>query len=459
MPGRAHLIGIAGCGMQSLAGVLLQRGWQISGSDLSGEGAGWLRTAGVKIAAGHAAENLPDDADLVIYSGAVPDDVPERRLAAQRGIPQLSYAQALGALLAGKHGLAIAGTHGKSTTTAMAGAILAAAGLEPTVVVGASALDAAAGSRWGDGRVAVVEACEYRRNFLHLAPRGAAVLNIEADHFDCYADLFEVEAAFREFVERMPADGYLAIQADQASTRRLARDLPCCAETFGTTSGADWRAVEMTAERGHYAFRIERYGRTVCSVRLAVAGRHQVHNALAAAALSWSAGARGGDIQGGLARFRGLRRRLEIVAVRDGVTLIDDYAHHPTEIAAALGAVRERFPNRRLWCVFQPHQASRTGRLLDELAASLHNADVVAVAEVYHAREDAAGPRATAAELAARVTAGGRSVLPWHAASDLVEHAGSLLCPGDVLVTLGAGDIRKVCDGIADRLGRHRAAG
>ena len=459
-PRRAHLVGIAGCGMQSLARVLLDCGCRVTGSDVSPAGAAWLREAGASVAHDHAADNLPHDAEVVVYSDAVPEDVPERRLAARLGLPQLSYPEMLGAMMQERHGLAVAGTHGKSTTTAMTSAILREAGLDPTVVVGAAPLGEDTGGRAGRGDVMLVEACEFRRNFLHLSPRSAAILNIEADHFDCYTDLFDVESAFREFADTMPAKGYLAINADHASTRRLAHDLPCRSEAFGLSAGADWRAVAVHPQAGHYAFRIERYARELCEVQLAVPGSHQIHNALAAAALAWSAGARAEAIERGLASFRGLRRRLETVDTRGGVTLIDDYAHHPSEVTAALAAVRELCPNRKLWCIFQPHQALRTARLLDELAASLHNADVVAVAEIYRAREERdAAACISAADVAARIVAGGRDVLPWHRPADIIEHTSAFVRSGDVVVTLGAGDIRKVCDGIADRLGRHRAAG
>ena len=457
---RAHLIGIAGAGLRSLAGVLLGWGWRLTGSDLAGDSVRSLRAAGVRVHQGHAAAHLPPQTDLVIYSDAVPRNNPERRRAAELGIPTASYFEILGRLMSGRRGLAVAGTHGKSTTTAMAAEILVGAGLDPTVVYGAAPLGQHGGGRAGEGELMLVEACEYRANFLHLRPEQAVILGIEPDHFDCYDSLERLKTAFARFAAALPEDGLMLARHACPATREVTAGLGCRVETFGFDPAADWSARDRRSERGKYGFGIFRKGRHLCDVRLEVPGRHQVLNALAAAGLGWENGVGAGQIAAGLARFRGLRRRLEVVGSWRGVVLVDDYAHHPTEVAATLETVRRMFPGRRLWCLFQPHQASRTERLLDELAASLQNAEKVVVAEIFRAREPL--PRrgeVTAADLARQVRRFGSEVADVHADQPILELLRRDLRPGDVLITMGAGDIRKICDGLTERIREDRAAG
>lgn len=456
---RAHLIGIAGNGMQSLAEVLLARGWSLTGSDLDPSGTAWLATAGVRIDTGHAAGQVPTNCDVVVYSDAVPENNCERRRATELGLSQRSYPSMLGDLMASRFGLAVAGTHGKSTTTAMAAEILDVAGFAPSVVAGGAPLGRNSGGRRGRGQLVLVEACEYRSNFQHLKPRMAVILGIEPDHFDCFPTREAVEAAFAAFVRRLPADGLVLAHASCAATRRVVAGAPCRVTTFGVGSAADWRAQIVRSIRGRYAFEITRRGRSLGEVALAVPGRHQVLNALAAAALAAECGASATDIASGLSQFGGLRRRFEVVGHEGGITFLDDYAHHPTEIVATLATVRESYPGQRVWCVFQPHQASRTRVLLDDFAASLHNADRVAVADVFPAREIVAeSDMNLATQLASRVRAQGGVVLTAHDTNGILEQVSTALIPGDVLITLGAGDIRKICDAFARRLRTHRAA-
>ncbi len=469
-PRRAHLAGIAGNGMRALANVLLGWGWTVSGSDLDVSSVEHFAAAGANLFRGHSPDNLPPDAELVVYSDAVPADNPELLRAAERGIPTLSYFQMLGQLGHGRNLLAVAGTHGKSTVTAMTAHLLVRAGLDPTVVCGATPLGAASGGRAGLGERMLVEACEYRANFLYLHPRQAVILGIEPDHFDCYASLDELEAAFARFAASLPADGRLLARHECPSTRRAAAQARCRVETFGLSPDADWSARDIkplplvapgTSTRcgatdgrgfmGRFQFEIFRRGRRFCEVQLQTPGRHNVVNALAAAALASANGVSAEQIAAGLGEFPGLHRRMELLGQRRGVALLDDYAHHPTEVRAALAAAREMFPGRRLWCVFQPHQASRTARLLDELAESLQNADKVLVAEIYWAREDhTSAVGVTSADLARQAAAGGVEVLPGRSDREIAETLETQLAPGDVLITLGAGDVAKF-----NEQGRH----
>jgi len=354
----------------------------------------------------------------------------------------------------------VAGTHGKSTTTAIAAELLVEAGLDPLVVYGAAPLGRHSGGRAGSGELMLVEACEYRANFLHLAAHSAVILGIEPDHFDCYDSLRQLEHAFARFAASVPAEGLVLARAGCRATERVTAGLRCRVETFGFQPEADWSARHLAGRRGRYCFGIFRHGHHLVDVRLRVPGRHNVLNALAASALAWQNGVQPDQIARTLGRFRGLRRRLEVVGSWRGVVVLDDYAHHPTEVVAALRTVRETYPGRRVWCVFQPHQASRTERLLDELAASLQNADRVAVSEIFRAREP--GPvcgSVTASHLADEARDLGGQVADVHADGQIVELLKSDLRPGDVLITIGAGDIRKISDGLIHGLREDRAAG
>ena len=481
----AHLIGIAGSGMQSLAAVLSARGWRVSGSDLNPRAAGELARSGATIHVGHVAANLPRDAALVIYSDAVPVDNVERRRTAELGVSSLSYFEMLGELSRESTTFAVAGTHGKSTTTAMAAAAMIRAGLDPTVVCGGTPIGCRSGGRAGMGRVwcvkrsadapgangasaprvphpktplFLVEACEYRANFLHLRPHVAVVLSVEMDHFDYYRSREQLIAAFERFVSLGPENGSLLVNHDCPISRELIAGARCRTATFGLRPGADWTARHLQSRRGRYRFWLSHRDRPLAEVALQVPGKHNVRNALAAAALAAEAGAGADTIAAALSSFRGLKRRLEVVGRRGGVTLIDDYAHHPTEIRATLAAVRQMYPGRRIWCIFQPHQASRTAALLDELAASLHNADRIAVAEIFRARERSARVGdVTAADLAAELARAGCDVLEQHNLHNIVASVSRDVRPGDVLITMGAGDIGKIGQTIYQRLRKDRA--
>jgi UDP-N-acetylmuramate--alanine ligase len=437
---RVHLVGVAGAGMRSLADLLDQAGWQVSGSDLAG-----LAGAPFEVHQGHDADRIAPALDLVIHSDAVPAENPERIRASELGVRSLSYAQMLGQLMETRRGVAVAGTHGKSTTTAMTGEILLAAGLSPSVVVGAAPIGALAGGRRGNGDWLVVEACEYHGNFQHLVPELAAILNVEPDHFDCYASQSELEQAFWHFARRVPSSGLIVARHECPATMRVVSELCCAVETFGESAAATWRATEIRERRGYYRFHLNYRDRPVCEVNLPVPGMHNVWNAVAAAALASHSGASGESIRRGLEGFVGLRRRLQLLGEVRNVALVDDYAHHPTEVVASLTALRQMYPGRRIVCAFQPHQASRLARLLDDFALSLHNADIVIVADVYRAREDAeAAEFAGADALCQRLGENGCHALRASTNREILQTLKQRLLPGDVFVAMGAGDIGTV---------------
>ncbi len=398
--------------MSALADVLRGSGCVLSGSDCAA-GAEIDATKSAWIRAGHAAAHVPPDCDLLVYSPAVPEDNVELVGARRIGVPTLSYPQMLGRLMSQRRGLAVAGTHGKSTTTAMTAAILAAADLDATVIIGAAPQGMTSGGRHGTGPMLLAEACEYRSHFHCLRPEVAVLLGIEWDHVDCFPTLAHLEAAFGGFVAGVARDGLvIAAEACPVTRRVVARADRRC-ELFGVGPAAAWRAIDLRQALGRYQFTIQHHERSICSVALQTPGRHNVLNALAAAALAWHSGANAAAIQAGLNGFRGLKRRLEWLGEVGRVAVVDDYAHHPTEVAASLAALRAWFGKRRLWCVFQPHQAARTRALLDEFAGSMHNADRVIVAEVFLAREpaEAAGRACERRELGS--SASRRTVARW----------------------------------------------
>ena len=380
---------------------------------------------------------------------------PERQAAAQRGLPQYSYTQMLGQLMREKTGLSIAGTHGKSTTTAMTGCILTEAGYDPSVIVGAEIRGKNRSGWGGSGEHFVAESCEFQRGFLDLSPRYAAILGIETDHFDCFRNLDETVAAFAEFAARLPADGALLIR-DEAASRAAALATAAAVETFSLDSHSDWWASDLRPGRDEMRFRIFRRGEYFTEISLRVPGDHNVLNALAAAALCYRAGATPTEIREGLNAFTGIKRRLEPVGAWRGVTLVDDYAHHPTAVRVSLETLRRQYPDRRLWCVFQPHQVSRTRALMTEFAGSFAAADEVLLVPVFAARERVGlEPVQTSEELAEKITANGVNARFSPALDRAVATLDDGLRPGDVLVTMGAGDIGQVHHAFTQRLQRH----
>ena len=444
-PASAHLIGADGSGMTSLAAVLAQADWQCTESD--------ARRAEIS-------EPLRPDLDLVIFSDAIPAEHAERRHAERLGIPAISYPAALGQLMSQRRGLAVAGTHGKSTTAAMLAEILECAAADPTYVFGAVRQNGRSGGRLGHGDWMIAEACEYRANFRFLRPEVAVLLGIEPDHFDYYRGLADIDEAFRQFVAGVPDDSSLIVRHDCALTESVARDRSIHCESFGLSPAADWHAAISGMSRGCCRFSIRHCGVLLGEVQLAVPARHNVLNALAAAAAAHRAGANWRAIRAGLEAFSGLRRRLEIVLDGPQLAVVDDFAHLPTEISAGLAALGDRYPGRRRWCVFQPHQVSRTANLLDELAASLQNADRIVVADIFRAREGPAAPgEVTARDLAARAAALGANVVAAHGGGEISTHLEQGLQAGDVLVTMGAGDIGNIAHGIAQRFRKNHTPG
>jgi UDP-N-acetylmuramate--alanine ligase len=450
-----HFVGVGGCGMSGLANLLLRRGTHVSGSDARGSVVlERLAALGAPITTAQNAAAIPQNADLVVASAAIPAEHPELVEARRRGLLIVKYAELLGAVMARCDGIAIAGTHGKSTTTAWLAFVLRHAGLDPSFVVGATVPQLGGGSGVGDGPHFIAEACEYDRSFHNLHPRRAVVLNIEEDHLDCYSDLDAIREAFAAFAAGLPPDGLLVLNGEDPQCRLIWPGLTAAVQTFGTRHGDTWQATDLALENGCYAFDLRHEGQTLGRVRSPLAGCHNVKNALAVAALAHDCGLSWEQIAAGLVAFRGASRRLEVRGEVNGIRVVDDYGHHPTEIRATLQAARERFSPRRLWCVFQPHQHSRTRFLLQDFAQSFRQADRTLVPDIYFVRDTQRERELVSAQdLVNEIARRGGDALYLPQFEELVELLATEARPGDVVLTLGAGNIWKVADELVQRLG------
>ena len=443
---RIHLIGIGGTGLSAIARVLLEMGHTVSGSDrVESPFTRDLEAAGVTIYIGHRSENIRN-ADIVVRSSAIPGDNPEVTAARAFGIPVLKRADFLGSLMEGKTGIAIAGTHGKTTTTAMIAWMLTALGQAPTFIVGGVIANLGVNARAGKGETFVIEADEYDRMFLGLRPAIEVVTNVEHDHPDCYPTPADFQAAFREFVIRLTPGGTLVACAEDAGARQLLTDAAQMNKTvlpYGIGSEAGDVPVHATVlspnAKGGYTFTAGVLGSPV-TVELQAPGKHNVRNALAALAVARLLGLDLDAAAKALGDYQGTGRRFEVRGEANGVTVIDDYAHHPTEIRATLSAARTRYPSRRIWAVWQPHTYSRTQTLFTEFAAAFQDADEVIVTEVYAARE----PKQA---FSSQQVVDAMQHPSAHFIAELNEvskHLVSHLRPGDVLLVLSAGDADQV---------------
>lgn len=437
-----HFMGIGGAGMSPLAELVKRAGGLVTGCDAHlGASARALRNAGIAVEEGHDPAHVDGCAALVL-TAAVPSHHPEVQAARDAGIPVLKRAQALGAIVNRTTVVGIAGTHGKTTTTALATAALAAAGLDPTGLVGARVPAWDGNLRLGGDRLYVVEADEYDRSFLTLRPSIAVVTTLEADHLDIFGDLAGVEAAFAEFLDLLPPDGLVVGCGDDAGVGRL---LPRVGGgrrvvTYGLSAGNVLRAEDVRTDGTNTRFQVRERGRPLGEVRLQIPGLHNVRNSLAAIAAARELGADWDAIVKGLADFGGTSRRFERVGEAAGVLLVDDYAHHPTEVQATLSAARAAFPERRIVAVFQPHLFSRTRDFAAEFGRTLAQADLVVLTDVYAAREQPI-PGVTGELIADQARAAGAEVRYLPERRELPAAVADLLRAGDLCLTLGAGDL------------------
>jgi len=444
--GRVHFVGIGGAGMSGIARVLLARGASVSGSDArSSRTTTALRALGASVRIGHDPSHV-DDADTVVVSTAIRQDNPELVAARERGLRVLPRAEALATLMTGRRGVAVAGTHGKTTTTSMLTVAVQHCGVDPSFAIGGDLNEAASNAHHGSGALFIVEADESDGSFLAYRPHAAIVTNVEADHLDHYGDAAAVDRAFEQFVLTVDPAGFVVLCADDDGTRRLAdwaRARRVDVRTYGTAEDADLRLSEVTVSGTTSRYEPVLRGRRLPPVALVVPGRHLALNSAGALLLGIGLGLDAATLVEGLGGFTGVRRRMELKGTQAGVRVYDDYAHHPTELTAQLTAAREVAGRGRLVVAFQPHRYSRTLAFAQEFGRSLGLADEVVVMEVYSAGEEPV-PGATGATVAAAVPLPRERVRfepSWSAVPRLLADRAE---PGDLVLTLGAGDVTAI---------------
>lgn len=441
------MVGIGGIGMSGIAEILLDQGFEVSGSDRQlGEITERLRKLGAKVFKGHAAKNL-GEADVVVYSSAVHLDNPELVAAAEKKIPVIRRAEMLAELMRMKYGIAIAGTHGKTTTTSMTSLVLMEGRMDPTVIVGGK-LSSFGGTnaRLGHGDYIVVEADEFDRSFLQLTPVIAAITTLEREHLDIYTDIEDIKRAFVEFANKVPFYGFVILCLDEPSIQEILPLIRKKVVTYGINAQSDLRAVNISFDANKSRFNLLRFGEDLGEISLNVPGLHNVKNSLAAMGIGLELGVEFAKIKSALESFTGVYRRIELKAEIDGVMVVDDYAHHPTEVQATLSALKSGWPQRRIVAVFQPHLYSRTRDFHEEFGRSFLDADVLVVTEVYAAREEPI--QGITGELVVNdaKSFGHKEAYFVQDKKQLPEFLMKVKKSGDIVVTLGAGDISKYGD-------------
>lgn len=441
-PIHIHFIGIGGISMSGLAEILLNEGFAVSGSDSHlSPLTKHLCSLGAKISCPQKAENIVPGIDLVVYTAAIHEDNPEFSAAKAALLPMLTRAELLGQLMRNyKMPIAVSGTHGKTTTTSMLSHILLAADTDPTISVGGILKAIGGNIRVGASDVFVTEACEYTNSFLDFFPKIGIILNVEEDHMDFFKDIDDIRHSFHRFAALLPKDGTLIINREIEHLEAITDGLNCQTVTYSTTEDADYSARDITFdETGCASFLLCKDGREMTRIRLSVAGSHNVSNALSAIAAAELLSIDMDTIKQGLLSFTGTDRRFEYKGELNGVTIIDDYAHHPTEIRATLTSA-QHYPHREIWCIFQPHTYTRTKAFFEEFADSLLLADHVIMADIYAAREtDTLGMSSELLAERIRERGGDAYYLPDFRS---IEKFVKKMCkPGDMLITMGAGDV------------------
>ncbi|HEY1731048.1 MAG TPA: UDP-N-acetylmuramate--L-alanine ligase [Terriglobales bacterium] len=458
---RIHFVGIGGIGMSGIAEVLLNLGYKVSGSDLRKSAVtARLASLGASVSEGHRGENVIG-AEVVIISSAVHRDNPEVIAAHQQHIPVIQRAEMLAELMRLKYGIAVAGMHGKTTTTSMVAAVMAAGGLDPTVVVGGRVDAMGSNARLGKSHYLVAEADESDRSFLKLSPILSVVTNIDREHMDCYRDMDDVERTFLQFMDSVPFYGMVVACNDNDNLRRLLAGVKRRTVTYGLREDSDFRISHLQCGRSPESaalsrFRVTYHSQDLGEFELRVPGAHNVRNATAAIAVGIGLDVPVEQVRQGLAEFSGVDRRFQLLGSADGVTVIDDYGHHPTEIRATLAAARQ-CGFGKVHVIFQPHRYSRTQLLINEFATAFRDADSVLVLDIYPASEP---PIAgiTGEMLANRITeTGGQEALYVASFAEVTDLATRAAMPGDMILTLGAGSIGQLGPQVLQALGARAA--
>ena len=451
-PIHIHFIGIGGISMSGLAEILFEEHFTISGSDSKeSELTRHLEHMGMQIFYGQKASNIIEGIDLIVYTAAIREDNPEFAAAKEKGIPMLSRAELLGQIMDNyQNSIAVSGTHGKTTTTSMISQILLAAKKDPTITVGGILKAINGNLRVGKSDVFISEACEYTNSFLNFRPKYSIILNVEAEHLDFFKDINDIRRSFRKFAGNTLADGATIINGEIADHQELTDGLPQQIITYGFDDSCEYYADNLTYDdKACPSFTAMHNKEAICEIRLAVPGRHNAGNAMAAIALACTMGISTDAIIRGLDAFHGANRRFQYKGTVDGVTIIDDYAHHPTEIRATLTAA-EKYPHKRLVLVFQPHTYSRTKAFLNDFAEVLSMADVVVLADIYAAREKNTFG-ISSRDIEAKLKEKGTDVHYFPSFTEIENFLLKNCINGDLLITMGAGDIVNVGEHLLGR--------
>ncbi|GAA5317772.1 MAG: UDP-N-acetylmuramate--L-alanine ligase [Candidatus Pelagadaptatus aseana] len=457
---KIHFIGIGGAGMSGIAEVLLNQGYGISGSDLNVSAVTQrLQAKGAQIFIGHSASNIKG-VDVVVNSSAVDESNPEMIAARERRIPIVRRAEMLGELMRYRHGIAVAGTHGKTTTTSLLASVLAAGDLDPTFVIGGLLNSAGSNAQLGASRYLVAEADESDASFLHLQPMVSIVTNIDADHMDTYdGDFANVKKTFIEFLHNLPFYGLAVVCGDDPVVREIIPDIARPTVTYGFAGHNDYRAVEVAQTGSSSTFKVFRPdGHAPLSITLGMPGQHNILNALAAIAVATDEGVSDAAIKSGLEGFQGVGRRFQVYgnyevgeATKGEAMLVDDYGHHPRELQATVSAIRQGWPERRLLMVFQPHRYSRTRDLYEDFVEILSQVDALVLLEVYSAGEEPV-PGADGRHLCRSIRSrGGVDPVFVETVDAVPEVVAKLVQPGDIVLTQGAGSVGALCQQLAQR--------
>ena len=448
---KVHFVGIGGIGMSGIAEILLSRGFEVSGSDKSlSDITNRLSSLGIKIYEGHSPENL-NDADVLVYSSAVTLDNPEVQAAIQRKIPIIKRSEMLAECMRMQYGIGIAGTHGKTTTTSMVGLTLTEGNLDPTIIVGGK-LSGLGGTnaRLGHGEFIVVEADEFDRTFLKLTPTIAAITTLESEHLDTYKDLDDIKSAFIEFANKVPFYGFVVICLDEPALQDIIPQINKKVITYGLTVQADLRATEITFKEFSSSFSVKYHGEELGNITLKIPGVHMVKNSLVAVCIAKELGIPFSTIKKALESFSGVYRRFEVKYNKE-IMVVDDYAHHPTETTATLAAIRSGW-DRRLVAIFQPHLYSRTRDFYQEFGRSFLNSDVFICTDVYPAREEPIEGVTGRLIADAASSFGHKNVLYVENKYDIPKVINDIKREGDIIITMGAGDIWKIGEKFVEQL-------
>lgn len=443
---RIHFIGIGGSGMNGLARMLLDNGAIVSGSEPRPNSTTFeLTRAGVNISRDQVGTLLTPEVDLIVRTAAVKDDNIEYCAARRMNIPSIKYAEMLGQVMAERFGVAIAGAHGKSTTTAMVAYALLQCGADPSFVIGGTVKQLGGGSRSGASDFFVAEACEYDRSFHHLHPQVAVITNIDDEHRDCYSTVEEIVDAFRHFARLVPEDGLIIANGKNPWVIKALGGITTRTELCALEEGFSWSTRSTGMSNGCHCGEIRYKGNVVAELKLSVPGEHNLINATMAVAACNACGIEPAKAAAAVGQFLGVDRRMAEMGRRNGALVVDDYGHHPTEIRATLKALREKYQPKRLFCVFQPHQHSRTRYLLEDFATSFAHADETIVPDIYFVRDsEAERQRVSSQDLVARINANGQRARHLPQFDLIVEYLRREIAEGDLVVTMGAGNVWEI---------------